>query len=84
MDYRGYSKRIVDANYKASTDSLGILLGRYCIQNDISASYIAGRFGVSRMTIYNWFTGKSEPRARYRTPIERYLREEAEKILQKQ
>lgn len=65
MDYRGYSKRIIDVNAKADTTNLGVLLGRYCIGRDISAVEIAAKIGVSKMTIYRWFTGEWEPRARY-------------------
>jgi len=74
MDYRGYSKRIIDANETASSDSLGVLLGRYCISRDIPVSDITSYFGVSRMAIYNWFTGKSEPRKYHRDKIEGMLR----------
>lgn len=62
MDYRGYSTRIIDANRRANSDSLGVLLGRYCISRDISAAEVAEYFGVSKMTIYKWFTGKCIPR----------------------
>jgi hypothetical protein len=62
MDCRGYSKRIIDANHDASSDNLGVLLGRYCISRDIPITDITEYFGVSRMTLYKWFTGKTEPR----------------------
>lgn len=64
MDRRGYSTRIIDANKQASADSLGVLLGRYCISREISATEVAEYFGVSRMTIYKWFTGESLPNQR--------------------
>lgn len=72
MDNRGYSQRIVEANRRAS-DTLGVLLGRYCISRDISATLMAEYFGVSRMTIYKWFTGKVEPRAIYKDKIKSLL-----------
>lgn len=61
-DNRGYSSRVVGANSLANIDSLGVLLGRYCIAKDISASEIAEAMSVSKMTIYKWFTGKTQPR----------------------
>jgi len=61
-DNRGYSSRIVSANSLASTESLGVLLGRYCITKDISASDISEAMSVSKMTVYKWFTGKTIPR----------------------
>jgi len=78
MDCRGYSKRVVYINSKSITASLGVRLGRHCIQNDVSVAYISKKLGVSRMTVYNWFAGRSEPRDRYRLPIERILKQHAE------
>ena len=69
MDRRGYSTRIIDANSRASTDSLGVLLGRYCISREISAAEVAEYFGVSKMTIYKWFTGECVPREHHRSRI---------------
>lgn len=74
MDHRGYSKRIMDANAKADASSLGVLLGRYCIEHDISAVEIAKIVRVSKMTIYKWFTGEWEPRPQYLTRIEAILK----------
>lgn len=61
-DNRGYSSRIVGANSLANIDSLGVLLGRYCIAKDISANDISEYMVVSKMTVYKWFTGKTIPR----------------------
>ena len=74
MDCRGYSKRIIQANDEASSDNLGVLLGRYCISRDIPVSDITSYFGVSRMTLYKWFTGKSEPRVAHRDKIQTMLK----------
>ena len=68
MDHRGYSARIAETNSYAS-DSPGVLLGRFCISRDISATEIAEYFKVSKMTIYTWFIGKSEPRRKHRDRI---------------
>lgn len=73
MDNRGYSKRIHDANQRASATSLGVLLGRLCLANDIPVLQIAQIFEVSRMTIYKWFTGKAEPRKKHHERILRIL-----------
>lgn len=64
---------MVEANSKAS-DSLGVRLGRFCISREISATEVAEYFKVSRMTIYSWFIGKSEPRTKYKTKIESILK----------
>ena len=80
MDHRGYSKRIVDANAKATTDSLGVLLGRHCIRHEISAADIAKQFDVSRMTVYKWFTGEAEPRLKRRLRIQLFLAQEVKRL----
>jgi transcriptional regulator with XRE-family HTH domain len=38
------------------------MLGRFCIHKDIPVKDIADYFGVSRMTIYKWFSGEWLPR----------------------
>ena len=69
----GYSQSLVYANKKASVKSLGVALGRVCIAKNISVSAVAEHFGVSRMTVYNWFKGDSTPDLTMHTPIERYI-----------
>ena len=61
MSLRGYSFRLVQANQAADARKIGVKLGRYCINKDISVYEIAHKFDVSRMTIYSWFTGVSDP-----------------------
>lgn len=72
MSY-GYSQSLAQANKKANARSLGVALGRVCIRADISVSEVASYFGVSRMTIYNWFKGVSSPYPCYAEPISEYI-----------
>jgi hypothetical protein len=60
MSY-GYSQRLVFANQKADVNSLGVALGRLCIERNIPVNTIAEYLNVSRATIYNWFWGVSSP-----------------------
>ena len=69
----GYSQSLVYANKKASIKSLGVALGRVCIRENISVSKIADNFGVTRMTIYNWFKGDSVPFHSYNQAINDYI-----------
>ena len=62
MDNRGYTSRIIKANLEASTESPGVVLGRYCISKEIPVNDVSSHLGVSRMTIYKWFTGDWMPR----------------------
>jgi transcriptional regulator with XRE-family HTH domain len=48
-------------------------LGRVCIRANISVSEVAGAFGVTRMTIYNWFKGDSVPYHSYDEAISDYI-----------
>lgn len=72
MSY-GYSQSLVYANKKASVKSLGVALGRACIRANVSVSKIADDFGVTRMTIYNWFKGDSVPHSSYAQAISDYI-----------
>lgn len=74
MDYRGYTTHIVRANRDASTSSLGVKLGRYCIANDFPVREVAEYFGVSRMTVYKWFVGEWIPRKKHSALIEDMLK----------
>lgn len=73
MDGRGYSLRVVRANEQADPSNIGVLLGRFCIKEEIPVAEVAEFFGVSRMTIYNWFIGVSVPRKRLRASIEKII-----------
>ena len=57
----GYSLAVVNAMRQADPDLLGVRLGRVCVGRDISVAYVAEHLGVSRMTVYAWFTGQRSP-----------------------
>jgi DNA-binding XRE family transcriptional regulator len=73
MNLRGYSYQLVKANLAANPNLIGVQLGRYCIEQDISVVYIAEKIGVSKMTIYHWFVGKSVPHKTRAEKITRLL-----------
>lgn len=70
---RGYSKTVVDAVEGASSDSLGVTLGRICIQKDIPVNDIAKFFGVSRQAVYWWFKGKIKPSTKHTEKMEKLI-----------
>ncbi len=72
MSY-GYSTRLVKANKKASIKNPGVRLGRACIKHDIPVYNVAARMGVSRQTVYNWFSGVNSPRGDTLPRITQYL-----------
>ena len=71
----GYSLRLVRLNREADSSKLGVRLGRLCMQHDIPVAKIASRFGVTRVTVYNWFCGQTVPRSRVVPLIEAYIAE---------
>jgi len=73
MSLRGYSFRLVKANQAADPTNIGVRLGRYCIANDIPVATVATKLGVTRMTIYNWFTGVGVPNKDKTRKIEKLL-----------
>ena len=69
----GYSLSLAFANKKASAKSLGVALGRVCIQKSISVREVAEYFGISRQAVYDWFKGDSVPDSSWHTLIEKYI-----------
>ena len=69
----GYTMYMQQSNKSASAKSLGVKFGRHCIKNNISVAKLAGQFGVSRQTIYNWFYGRNEPGPRHIPQINKIL-----------
>ena len=55
----GYSLLTVDAIRRADQKLLGVQLAQICVKGDIPVTDVAEFFGVSRMTVYNWFKGKA-------------------------
>ena len=72
MSY-GYSLRLVEANERSESQSLGVALGRVCIARNVPVQEVADQLGVTRMTVYNWFWGESEPSASFIERIESYM-----------
>jgi DNA-binding phage protein len=72
MSY-GYSQRVVEANKSASKSLLGVALGRVCISKDVPVTEVASTIGVSRETIYNWFSGLYEPHPSLHLAVREYI-----------
>ena len=56
---KGYSILMADEIKSADSSLLGVKLGRVCLNKDIPVKDVAEFFGVSRMTVYSWFRGKT-------------------------
>ncbi len=55
----GYSLFTLDAIRRADQKLLGVQLAQICVKSDIPVTDVAEFFGVSRMTVYNWFKGEA-------------------------
>jgi len=60
MSY-GYTTRLSTMNKQADGSLSGVKLGRVCIRKEVPVAEVALQLGVSRQTVYNWFTGAHEP-----------------------
>jgi DNA-binding XRE family transcriptional regulator len=72
MSY-GYTLNLVSLNKSANARSLGVKLGRTCIKHGVSVADVAKRLGVSRQTIYHWFSGKTKPTKQMANKIEKLI-----------
>lgn len=66
-----YSQKIIDEIAK-TPKTLGNQLGRWAIHYDFPVTKIAEALGVTRQTVYNWFTG-TEVFVAYRYRVENML-----------
>jgi DNA-binding transcriptional regulator YiaG len=55
---KGYSVITINEIRSANSQLLGVQLGLVCLKNDLPVTDVAEFFGVSRMTVYNWFKGR--------------------------
>lgn len=54
---RSYSEEFLLELQKADSNSLGVKLGRLCVEANLPSAYVARALEVSRVTIYKWFRG---------------------------
>ena len=73
----GYSVKFAKIVSKANQELAGVMLGKLCIEKDISVIEVSKHFSVSRTAIYAWFTGKSIPNKVHEVKIYKYLKKKA-------
>lgn len=69
----GYSSAFVSEVKEANSSKLGVQLALICIRRDIPVKDVAEYFGVSRMTIYSWFRGKTTVPTKHREKIQNLI-----------
>jgi DNA invertase Pin-like site-specific DNA recombinase len=62
---RGYDSLFIRKVEEADQKPVVLQLADVCIEKNIPVTEVAGLFGVTRATIYNWMTGKAAPSPRY-------------------
>lgn len=72
MSY-GYTTRLGSLNKLADGTMLGVKLGRVCIRKEVPVAQVAYQLGVSRQTVYNWFSGVHKPSAELTDTIKQLI-----------
>ena len=55
---RTYSEKFLKELMVADPSSIGVRLGRLCVDANLPAAYVAMALECSRMTVYSWFRGR--------------------------
>ena len=61
----GYSTLTAREIREANQSLLGVKWGVICLDRDIPVTDVAEFFGVSRVTVYSWFRGKTVVSGKY-------------------
>lgn len=69
----GYTQLVVRRNEDADPSKAGVRLGRLCISKNVPVQTVANYFGVSKVTIYAWFSGDKEPRQKHIDEISEFI-----------
>ena len=68
-----YQKHIVDKIARTSGNTLGIRLGKACVQKGVPVVEVANTFRRSRQCVYNWFFGIHDVDDDLRADVEEFL-----------
>ena len=69
----GYSASLIKQNAAADQSLLGVKLGKFCIENDISVIRVAEHFDITKQTVYNWFRGINAPNRWLAPTVEAFI-----------
>ena len=70
----GYTITLANTIKRAPKHKIGVRLGKVCVAANVPVVEVAEHFGVSRPTIYSWFTGRGTPRQSQEEAIEQYIK----------
>jgi hypothetical protein len=77
---RGYSAPFVQAIREGNLREPVALFSSLCVDRAVSVGTVASLLGVTRPTVYAWFTGRAVPRAKHRAAIETLIAQWAGEI----
>ena len=69
----GYSTLTAREIREANQSLLGVKLGVICLDRDIPVTDVAEFFGVSRVTVYSWFRGKTVVSGKYADKMQKLI-----------
>jgi transcriptional regulator with XRE-family HTH domain len=70
---RGYTGKFTRIVNDADQTKIGVQLAKICIQNNIPATDVAEFMGVTKMTVYHWFKGKTNVLGPYKEKVEKLI-----------
>ena len=70
---RGHSTLFIRRVEESDQKPIVLQLADLCIERSIAIAEVAGLFGVSRATVYNWMTGRTVPRACHMTAMPKII-----------
>lgn len=70
---RGYTIKFRQMIRDADQTKIGVQLAQVCIQNDIPVIDVAEFMGVTKMTVYHWFKGKTNVLGPHKEKVERLI-----------
>lgn len=70
---RGYAALFAQRVLGAAGTSVGVQLGKLCVEHNIPVAWVAGQTGASRQTVYKWFLGEGSPQADRLVKVEKLL-----------
>jgi hypothetical protein len=70
---RGYSTLFVRKVDEANQNELAIRFAQACIKREMPMISVASAMGVTRATVYNWFTGKFHPHKKHQEIMHKLL-----------
>lgn len=70
---KGYTTKFIQAVNGADQTKIGVRLGKICIENDIPVVDVANFLGVTRMTVYHWFKGKTNVLGKHQEEVNKLI-----------